>query len=125
MIRTAVFGEALQDATTINVPPLPANLRRISEPRSSSGDTDTSEDSDEGSRDITEEGVRESIQRDVESGDVQEKGRSQSTSSDRVSSSRNPDERSDKVVSSPDRSTSWHSMSSSDSSVSGSPGDVL
>ena len=116
MIRTAVLGETFQDPTIIDVPA----SRKNSERMSSSGDADVSNNSEDGGRDIAEEGGRASIERNTENNDIQE-AKSYSKSSSRKSSSRGTNDQSGNAVGSSDHSAAMHSVKTSNSSCSGNP----
>ena len=120
MIRTAVLGETFQDPTIIDVPATLGNSRKNSERMSSSGDADVSNNSDDGGRDIAEEGGRASVDRNVEDNNIQE-AKSYSKFSSCKSSSRGTNDQSDNAVGSPDHSAAMHSVKTSNSSCSGNP----
>ena len=87
MIRTAMLGEAWQEATIINVQPSLVSMRDDSERMSSSGDADVSNNGDNGRRDSTEEESRESVVSDVDREEIKKEDESQAKSSGRESSS--------------------------------------
>ena len=125
MIRTAVLGETFQDPTIIDVQPTIVISRMDSERMSSSDDADISKNDEDGRRDSGEEGGRECVVSDMESGEIKKEAESRGSSSSRKSSSCGSKNQSDYAVGSPERSASRHSVSSSNSSISGNPRDDL
>lgn len=88
MIRTAMLGQALQDAMVVNVPPSLASSRKNSARMSSSRDVDRSSDGNsrgDGGRDTAEDQWCECMENNVVDG---EEAKSGSSSSGRRSSSR-------------------------------------